>query len=63
MSWMEVGHMSRSFILRSAQQEEALHRIYCSSPCSWLLPNCASNPLAGPTSHLLLLHGLEDEAP
>ncbi|CAA7389787.1 unnamed protein product [Spirodela intermedia] len=27
-SWMEVGRMSRSFILRSAQQEEALHRIW-----------------------------------
>ncbi|CAA7400867.1 unnamed protein product [Spirodela intermedia] len=25
---MEVGRMSRSFILRSAQQEEALHRIW-----------------------------------
>ncbi|CAA6674693.1 unnamed protein product [Spirodela intermedia] len=27
-SWMEVGHVSGSFILRSAQQEEALHRIW-----------------------------------
>ncbi|CAA7392223.1 unnamed protein product [Spirodela intermedia] len=27
-SWMEVGRMSRSFILRSAQQEETLHRIW-----------------------------------
>ncbi|CAB1184484.1 unnamed protein product [Spirodela intermedia] len=27
-SWMEVGRMSGSFILRSAQQEEALHRIW-----------------------------------
>ncbi|CAA6657433.1 unnamed protein product [Spirodela intermedia] len=24
---MEVGHVSRNFILRSAQQEEALHHI------------------------------------
>ncbi|CAA6674580.1 unnamed protein product [Spirodela intermedia] len=28
---MEVGHMSRSFILRSVQQEEALHRIWDSN--------------------------------
>ncbi|CAA6674939.1 unnamed protein product [Spirodela intermedia] len=27
-SWMEVGCILRSFILRSAQQEEALHRIW-----------------------------------
>ncbi|CAA7403217.1 unnamed protein product [Spirodela intermedia] len=27
-SWMEVGRVSGSFILRSAQQEEALHRIW-----------------------------------
>ncbi|CAA7392279.1 unnamed protein product [Spirodela intermedia] len=27
-SWMEVGRMSGSFILGSAQQEEALHRIW-----------------------------------
>ncbi|CAA6664147.1 unnamed protein product [Spirodela intermedia] len=27
-SWMEVGRMLGSFILRSAQQEEALHRIW-----------------------------------
>ncbi|CAA6658538.1 unnamed protein product [Spirodela intermedia] len=26
-SWMEVGHVLESFILRSAQQKEALHRI------------------------------------
>ncbi|CAA7389085.1 unnamed protein product [Spirodela intermedia] len=26
-SWMEVGHMSQSFILKSTQQEEALHHI------------------------------------
>ncbi|CAA6675201.1 unnamed protein product [Spirodela intermedia] len=38
-SWMEVGRMSGSFILRSAQQEEALHRI-------------ASDPLAGPVLEL-----------
>ncbi|CAA7394552.1 unnamed protein product [Spirodela intermedia] len=29
----------RSFILRSAQQEEALHRICRLSPCSQLLPD------------------------
>ncbi|CAA6661170.1 unnamed protein product [Spirodela intermedia] len=27
-SWMEVGHVSGSFILRSAQQDEALHHIW-----------------------------------
>ncbi|CAA6675127.1 unnamed protein product [Spirodela intermedia] len=27
-SWMKVGHVSMSFILRSAQQEEALHHIW-----------------------------------
>ncbi|CAA7399498.1 unnamed protein product [Spirodela intermedia] len=27
-SWMEVGRMSGIFIFRSAQQEEALHRIW-----------------------------------
>ncbi|CAA7406814.1 unnamed protein product [Spirodela intermedia] len=27
-SWMEVGRVLGSFILRSAQQEEALHRIW-----------------------------------
>ncbi|CAA6665059.1 unnamed protein product [Spirodela intermedia] len=31
-SWMEVGRVSGSFILRSAQQEEALHRICSFSP-------------------------------
>ncbi|CAA6664879.1 unnamed protein product [Spirodela intermedia] len=40
-SWMEVGRVLGSFILKSAQQEEALHRI-----C--LLPDYASDPLAGP---------------
>ncbi|CAA6664129.1 unnamed protein product [Spirodela intermedia] len=57
-SWMEVGHVSRSFILRSAQQEEALHRICSthvppsvhsrSNPYSHLCPDYTSNPLAGP---------------
>ncbi|CAA7394617.1 unnamed protein product [Spirodela intermedia] len=27
-SWMEVGRVLGSFILKSAQQEEALHRIW-----------------------------------
>ncbi|CAA6657001.1 unnamed protein product [Spirodela intermedia] len=27
-SWMEVGRVLRSFILKSVQQEEALHRIW-----------------------------------
>ncbi|CAA6674539.1 unnamed protein product [Spirodela intermedia] len=47
-NWMEVGHMLRNFILKSAQQEEALHRIRRSSPYSQLLHDYASDPLAGP---------------
>ncbi|CAA7403214.1 unnamed protein product [Spirodela intermedia] len=53
-SWMEVGHMSGSFILRPTQQEEALHRIYPFSrvydhslPHSWLAtakPGLAATP-------------------
>ncbi|CAA7389505.1 unnamed protein product [Spirodela intermedia] len=57
-SWMEVGRMSGSFILKSAQQKEALHRICCSSPCSRLLPDCASNPLAGPAGRQSIYHEL-----
>ncbi|CAB1184479.1 unnamed protein product [Spirodela intermedia] len=33
-SWMEVGRVLGSFILRSAQQEEALHRIWY-APRRW----------------------------
>ncbi|CAA6675894.1 unnamed protein product [Spirodela intermedia] len=62
-SWMEVGRVSGSFILRSAQHEEALHRI-CGAhvplsvqakPLEPLLaatPDCASDPLAGPAGRL-----------
>ncbi|CAA6674051.1 unnamed protein product [Spirodela intermedia] len=48
-SWMEVGRVLGSFILRSAQQEEALHRI-CKplEPLLATTPDCASDPLAGP---------------
>ncbi|CAA7405105.1 unnamed protein product [Spirodela intermedia] len=71
-SWMEVRHVLGSFILRSAQQEEALHRICPFSrvydhslphsrlataarvPARGLLPDYASDPLAGTVGRRVL---------
>ncbi|CAA7393107.1 unnamed protein product [Spirodela intermedia] len=58
-SWMEVGRVSGSFILRSAQQEEALHRIWYalrSNQNRWIIGENLVNAIRG----ALLLKLLND---
>ncbi|CAA6674317.1 unnamed protein product [Spirodela intermedia] len=60
-NWMEVGHMSRSFILKSTQQDEALHRIWyalrrLSNENCWIIGKNLVNAIRG----ALLLKLLND---